>query len=49
MSYYIDSIECIDTGTHLTQCDDDGYCVACGCQPENEDFEPIAVDVEEEV
>jgi hypothetical protein len=29
--------ECIADGTHLKDCDDDGYCVICGYQEEEDD------------
>ena len=29
---YIDLQECEEQGSHLTDCDEDGYCNRCGCQ-----------------
>jgi len=29
---YIDLEECLASGNHLKDCDDDGYCNACGYQ-----------------
>jgi len=35
----IDLDECIENGTHLTDCDDDGYCNYCGEQTSAEERE----------
>jgi len=37
---YISLNDCIEQGTHLNDCDDDGYCNLCGCM--DEETVPVA-------
>ena len=36
---YIEILDCIEQGTHLTECDEDGYCNFCGDQISAEEYE----------
>lgn len=36
--------ECVAEGTHLVVCDDDGYCMECGFQ--DDDDRPVGYDEE---
>lgn len=35
---YLELTECIESGLHLIDCDDDGFCNHCGHQ-DNDEFE----------